>query len=507
MNSSNMSISNMPTFGMISRKPIPKMTAFSTPLTLHRPSGLRPRLCLAARPPNFAARRRTARMLLADVGDKSLRVLVVGGGGREHALSVTLARSRYVREVLVAPGNAGTIGESIRRLPDIDAEDVNAVVAAAISSKADLVVVGPEVALVAGVIDELRAAGVRAFGPGRAGAALEGSKGYAKSFMARHEIPSARYERFENVGEACAYVKGEGVPIVVKADGLAAGKGVVVAMEEEEAIRAVDEMITGGRFGDAGKAIVIEEYLTGEEVSFFAVCDGERAVALASAQDHKKAFDGDEGPNTGGMGAYSPAPVCGKEMIEGVMRDVVEKTVMGMRKDGVEFRGVLFVGLMIDEEGKYRVLEYNVRFGDPECQVLCARMKSDLCELLYRAAEGDLEGFEVEWSEQKAVVVVMASEGYPGSYGTGSKIGGIERAEEVESVKVYHAGTKEKDGMLVSDGGRVLGVTAMGDSIVEARERAYEGVRRIEWEDAMWRSDIGWRAVEREGASMQMKAA
>eukprot|EP00171_Calliarthron_tuberculosum_P011065 IDg11065t1 len=316
--------------------------------------------------------------------------------------------------------------------------------------------------------------------------------------MARHGVPTAGYARFEDAADARAYIRERGAPVVVKADGLAAGKGVVVAHEVDDALRAVDDMLEGGRFGEAGRAVVVEEFLQGEEVSFFAVCDGTNAVALASAQDHKAAYDGDEGPNTGGMGAYSPAPVCGEALHDSVMRDVVQRTVDGMRMEGVEFRGVLFIGLMVDPSGGYQVLEYNVRFGDPECQVLCARVQSDMCELLYRAADGALGSFEVVWSEQKAVVVVMASEGYPGGYENGLRIGGIENAEMVNGVRVFHAGTAVRDGHVVSDGGRVLGVTAMGDSIVQARERAYEGVKRIEWEKAMWRTDIGWRAVKRE---------
>lgn len=487
------------------------MHCFATPLYV-RPSGVRfTRVCASpvtvGRGRYAAAIRQPMLMRFERVTERSLRVLVVGGGGREHALSDALAQSAYVDSVLVAPGNGGTNGERVRRLVNVDAEDVDGIVEVAKENAVDLVVVGPEVALVLGVVDRLREAGIRVFGPSGEAAALEGSKTFAKEFMERHGIRSATYRRFETdeVEEARKYVREHAMPVVVKADGLAAGKGVVVAWNVKEGLNAVDGALVHGKFGDAGACVVVEEFLRGEELSFFAVCDGENAVALASAQDHKAVGEGDTGPNTGGMGAYSPAPVCDSVLHETIMRDVVLRTVDGMRKEGRKFCGVLFVGLMVEPDGSYNVLEYNVRFGDPECQVLCARMQSDLCEMLYRAADGTLDGYDARWSKESAVVVVMASQGYPGAYKRGGVISGFEDAETVDSVRVYHAGTTTRDGQIVADSGRVLGVTAMGADIVQARERAYEGVRRIEWKDAMYRRDIGWRAVRRLEAETQQQ--
>lgn len=451
-------------------------------------------------------RRRAARILrmeLPGVSERSLKVLVVGSGGREHALAWSLEDSEYVSEVFVAPGNAGTVGARITRLPDVNPENVDSVVEVAIENQIDLVVIGPEVILVAGIVDALKKVGIRTFGPCAVAAQLEGSKKYSKEFMAKYEIPTAKYESFTDAEAARVYLREQGVPIVIKADGLAAGKGVVVAQTMEEALEAVDESLEKGKFGAAGNTIVIEEFLQGEEVSFFAVCDGTHAIAMASAQDHKAAYDGDVGPNTGGMGAYSPAPICDSALTRRIMSEIVGPTVLGMQEEGAEYRGVLFLGLMVDSAGDFKLLEYNVRFGDPECQVLCTRMQSDICELLYRAADGGLSappgGFKVHWSDQKAVVVVMASDGYPGSYEKGQSIAGFQHAEELQGLKVFHAGTKStSEGGVVSDGGRVLGVTAIGDSIVEARKVAYEGVRRIQWKNPMYRKDIGWRAVKRE---------
>lgn len=437
-------------------------------------------------------------MALPGVAPDSLKVLVVGGGGREHALTSALERSPYLKEIVALPGNVG-MGAHVRRLSHLSAEDVPAIVDAAIAERPDLVVVGPEVCLVDGVVDSLRDSGIRAFGPTAAAAALEGSKAFSKRFMERHGIPTAAFARFTDAEAAKKYVRERGAPVVVKADGLAAGKGVVIAHDVDEACDALDGMLIGGRFGDAGSSVVVEEFLEGEELSFFAVCDGKGALPLASAQDHKAVGDGDTGPNTGGMGAYSPAPVCDAAMARRVMEEVVRPTVEGMRSEGAEFRGVLFVGLMVDAAGSFKVLEFNVRFGDPECQVLCTRMKSDLLELLYRAADGDIGDFDFAWEEFKALVVVLASEGYPGAYKKGGRISGIDRAEKMNGVKVFHAGTADSaDGELVSDGGRVLGVTATGDTIAAAQKKAYEAVSRIEWKDGFCRSDIGWRAVKRE---------
>ncbi len=441
-------------------------------------------------------------MALPGVAPNSLKVMVVGSGGREHALACSIQTSTYVSEVLIAPGNAGTVGPGLRRLTSVDAESVDSIVSAAKLHDIDLAVIGPEVPLVKGVVDALRAEGVRAFGPTSAAAALEGSKSFSKDFMLRHGIPTAKYQRFTDIAAARAYVVECGAPIVVKADGLAAGKGVVVAQTVDEAFAALDAVLGEKKFGDAGSAAVVEEFLEGEELSFFAVCDGKYAVPLASAQDHKAAYDGDMGPNTGGMGAYSPAPVCSSKLAEQVMQKVVRPTVNGMAAEGAAFAGVLFIGLMVDEKGDFKVLEYNVRFGDPECQVLCARLRSDMCELLWRATEGSLVDYQADWSDEKAIVVVMASKGYPGSYKKGQSIGDIAKAEEIAGVRVYHAGTKEVDGNIVNDGGRVLGLTAVGPSITEAQKTAYEGVGRIEWEGGMFRKDIGWRAIKREEESL-----
>lgn len=452
------------------------------------------------------------RMELPGIAKRSLKVLVVGSGGREHALAWSLEASKYVSEVFVAPGNAGTVGGRLTRLPQVDPESVDSVLQVAIENSIDLAVIGPEVILVAGIVDALKKKGIRTFGPCAVAAQLEGSKKFSKEFMAKYGIPTAKYESFTDAEAARSYLRKQGVPIVIKADGLAAGKGVVVAQTMEEALQAVEESLENGKFGEAGNTIVIEEFLSGEEVSFFAVCDGSNSIALASAQDHKAAYDGDLGPNTGGMGAYSPAPICDSVLSSRIMKDIVQPTVQGMREEGAEYRGVLFLGLMVDASGDFKLLEYNVRFGDPECQVLCTRLQSDICELLYRAADGGLgeksQSFQVEWSDKKAVVVVMASEGYPGSYEKGNPIGGFQHAEELEGLKVFHAGTRTtSEGGVVSDGGRVLGVTAVGDSIVEARRVAYEGVGRIEWDNSMYRTDIGWRAVEREVSKIDVQAS
>lgn len=408
--------------------------------------------------------------------------------------------------MLVAPGNAGTQGVGLRRLPSVDSDDATSIVTAATTHKVDLVVVGPEVPLVDGVVDALHAAGVRAFGPTRAAAALEGSKSFSKEFMLRHGIPTAKYERFTDIPAARAYIVRCGTPIVVKADGLAAGKGVVVARTIDQAFDAVDAILKHKKFGTAGNSVVIEEFLEGEELSFFAVCDGVNALPLASAQDHKPAYNGDLGPNTGGMGAYSPAPVCSRELAERIMDEVVRPTVSGMASERRQFVGVLFVGLMVNENsgggGDFKVLEYNVRFGDPECQVLCARLRSDMCELLWRATNGTVKEYEINWSDEKAVVVVMASKGYPESYTKGQVIRDIDKAEQIQGVKVYHAGTKDVDGKIENNGGRVLGVTALGRSITEAQNLAYKGIHQIHWEDAMYRTDIGWRAINRELESL-----
>ncbi len=430
----------------------------------------------------------------------SLRVLVVGGGAREHALVSAVAKSPRVSEVLALPGNAG-IAALARCLPG-KADDVSAIVEAAKRERIDLVVVGPEAPLVAGVVDALAAEGVAAFGPSRAAAELEGSKAFSKHFMKRHGIPTAAFEVFDDADAAERHVRAAGRPLVVKADGLAAGKGVVVAADEGEACEAIDAMMRRRVFGDAGARLVIEEIVTGQEVSFHAICDGTRFVALAAAQDHKRIFDGDRGPNTGGMGAYSPPPVVTPELHARIVAEVIERAVAGLAADGRPFRGALFAGLMIDEPGPdgvapLNVLEFNVRFGDPETAVLLARLDVDVVPYLEGAARGDLGALTEAPPpvvEDPALAVVVAAAGYPGSPRTGDPIGGLEEAAAVPGVSVLHAGTATKDGTLVSSGGRVLCVTARGRDIDDAADRAYRAVAAIRLDGAQVRRDIASRA-------------
>lgn len=424
-----------------------------------------------------------------------MRILVVGSGGREHALCWAIAGSPLCEKLWCAPGNAG-IAEDAECL-DIGAEDVDALVAFAREQRPDLVVVGPEGPLVLGLVDRLESEGIRAFGPSAAAARLEGSKGFMKDLCARHGIPTARYGRFTDPQAAKAFARELGAPLVVKADGLAAGKGVTVAESLEQAGRAIEEALVGGRFGAAGEEVVVEEFLTGEEISFFALCDGERALPLASAQDHKRAFDGDRGPNTGGMGAYSPAPAMTPALQARVMAEIVEPTVAAMKAEGAPFKGVLFAGLMISPEGEPRLLEHNVRFGDPECQALMLRLKSDLLPALVAAAEGQLGAFDLRWYDAAALVVVLAARGYPGVYEKDTEIRGLEQAAQVEEVTVFHAGTAwSESGALTATGGRVLGVAALGETLKEAQARAYRAVDRIDWAEGFCRRDIGWRALE-----------
>ena len=424
-----------------------------------------------------------------------MRVMVVGSGGREHALCKAIADSPQCEALYCAPGNAG-----IARIADcipISAEDIDAIAAAAANRRIDFVVVGPEAPLVAGLVDRLEEDGIAAFGPSAQAAMLEGSKGFMKEFCARHNIPTAAFGRFADADAAKAFVAERGAPIVVKADGLAAGKGVILAQTVAEAEDAIDAIMSDRKFGDAGNEVVVEEFLTGEELSFFALVDGETALPLASAQDHKAVGDGDTGPNTGGMGAYSPAPVMTDALAEEVMARIVRPTVAGMAAEGCPYKGVLFAGLMIDAAGP-RLLEFNVRFGDPECQVLTARLKSDLLDALVAAREGTLDRTALVWQDDAALCVVMATRGYPGAYPKGSEIRGLERAEAMAGVTVYHAGTRAEDGRVLADGGRVLGVTALGPSVGEAKRRAYAAVDAIDWPEGFCRRDIGWRAVERE---------
>ncbi|MBX3271248.1 MAG: phosphoribosylamine--glycine ligase [Sandaracinaceae bacterium] len=420
-----------------------------------------------------------------------MKVLVVGGGAREHALAGKLARSPRVTEVLVAPGNAGT-AEVATNLP-IAAGDLDALVRAAREHAVGLVVVGPEAPLVAGLVDALEAAGVPTFGPSASAARLEGSKGFAKDFMARHGIPTAAYRVFDDAAQAAAWVRELDRPMVVKADGLAAGKGVVVAATVDETLAALDSILLAREHGDAGARVVVEERLEGPEISFHVVCDGVRTVPLAAAQDHKRLRDGDRGPNTGGMGAYSPPPMVDAALERAILERVVEPTLRGMAAEGAPFRGVLFVGLML-VGGEPRVLEYNVRFGDPETSVLMARLDGDILPLLLGAARGDLGGVEVRWGAPAALSVVVASEGYPGACPEGRAIEGLARAAALDGVTVYHAGTRREGERVIASGGRVLCVTARGESVPDAAARAYAAVDAITLEGAQHRRDIGWQA-------------
>ncbi len=422
-----------------------------------------------------------------------MEILILGGGGREHALAWAVAKSPLCGRLYAAPGNAGIAG--LAECVALDPEDGAAVAEWCGSHGIDFVIVGPEAPLAAGVVDALAAAGIPAFGPSREAARLEASKGFTKEICDACGAPTAAWARFTDAAAARAYLREQGAPIVVKADGLAAGKGVVVAMTLAEAEAAIDEMF-GGAFGAAGAEVVIEEFMEGEEASFFVLTDGETVLPLATAQDHKRAHDGDEGPNTGGMGAYSPAPVMTPEMERRALDEIVRPTIAEMARRGTPYRGVLYAGLMIGAGGP-RLVEYNVRFGDPECQVLAMRLASDLLPALLACAKGGLGEVALEWRPEPALTVVMATKGYPGSYGKGSEIRGLGRAGEVPGVTVFHAGTKASDGRVLASGGRVLNVTASGRDIAEARERAYEAVDRIDWPEGFCRRDIAWRALGR----------
>jgi phosphoribosylamine--glycine ligase len=421
-----------------------------------------------------------------------MRVLVVGSGGREHALCWAIAASPLVDALYCAPGNAG-IADDAECVP-IAADDVDGLVRFATEQAIDFVVVGPEAPLVAGLVDRLEADGIKAFGPSAQAAVLEGSKGFMKDLCAKYGIPTAAYGRFDAASAAKDFIRAHGAPIVVKADGLAAGKGVIIAETTAEAEAAVDDMLSGGRFGDAGAEVVVEAFLAGEEASFFALVDGTHALPLASAQDHKRVGDGDTGPNTGGMGAYSPAPIVTQAMAETIMDRIVMPTVQAMQEEGRPYKGVLYAGLMI-EDGEPSLLEYNVRFGDPECQVLMARLKSDILPALIAARDGVLDNFDLRWHDEAALCVVMAAKGYPGEYAKGSEIRGLDAAAGVPDVTVFHAGTAPDDGRVLATGGRVLGVTALGAGVAEAQRRAYRAVDAIDWPEGFCRRDIGWRAV------------
>jgi phosphoribosylamine--glycine ligase len=428
-----------------------------------------------------------------------MNIFLLGSGGREHALAWKMAASSLTDRLYCAPGNAGIAQEA--ECVAIDVADHAAVIAFCRKSKIELVVVGPEAPLCAGIVDDLKAAGIKAFGPSKSAARLEGSKGFTKDLCRANNIPTAAYERFRDAAAAKNYVRAQGAPIVVKADGLAAGKGVVVAQSVAEAEAAIDMMFGGGisisNMGEAGGEVVIEEFLDGEEASFFALCDGDTAIPLTTAQDHKRAFDGDKGPNTGGMGAYSPAPNIDDAMSMRVMDEIIEPTLRAMKAIGAPYKGVLYAGLMVTRDGP-KLIEYNARFGDPETQVLMLRLMSDLVPALLASVDGQLKSFDLRWYTDPALTVVMAAKGYPGDYKRGSVIEGLDEAAKVEGVHIFHAGTKAEGGKILANGGRVLNVSAIGKTVKEARARAYEAISRIHWPEGFCRSDIGWRAIERE---------
>ncbi len=425
-----------------------------------------------------------------------MNVLIVGGGGREHALAWKIAQSPLVHKVFVAPGNAGTALEpGVENIP-IEADDLIALRYFALEHGVTLTIVGPEAPLVEGIVNNFQAVGLKCFGPSQAAAQLEGSKAFCKDFLTRHGIPTAAYASFTDVADASAYISTMTAPIVVKADGLAAGKGVVIAQTQAEALTAVKDMLTGNAFGEAGNRVVIEEFLVGEEASFIVMADGTHALALATSQDHKARDDGDKGPNTGGMGAYSPAPVVTADIHDRVMRDVIEPTLAGMSKDGMPYTGFLYAGLMIAKDGTPKVLEFNCRFGDPETQPILMRLQSDLVQLCLAAVDGKLDQVSAEWDPRPALGVVMAAGGYPGDYRKGDPIGGLPELHSEDS-KVFHAGTRHHDFHIVTSGGRVLCVCALGDTVADAQRKAYEVAKNIRWKGAFYRKDIGHKAIER----------
>ncbi|MGJ3350575.1 phosphoribosylamine--glycine ligase [Morganella morganii] len=424
-----------------------------------------------------------------------MNILIIGNGGREHALAWKAAQSPLAKNVYVAPGNAGTAQEPNLTNVDISATDIDGLVAFARANNIGLTIVGPEAPLVLGVVDAFKAAGLTIFGPSKGAAQLEGSKAFTKDFLARHHIPTADYQNFTEIEPALAYLDKTGAPVVIKADGLAAGKGVIVAMTLKEAQDAVHDMLAGNAFGDAGHRIVIEEFLTGEEASFIVMVDGKNVVPMATSQDHKRVGDNDTGPNTGGMGAYSPAPVVTDAVHQRVMEKVIYPTVEGMAAEGHTYQGFLYAGLMIDEQGEPKVIEFNCRFGDPETQPIMMRLQSDLVELCLAGAQGKLAGKTSQWDPRPALGVVMAAGGYPGDYRKGDVIEGLDIQEA--NCKVFQAGTALKNGAVVTDGGRVLCVTALGEDIAQAQKQAYAALQHIHWNDAFCRSDIGYRAIAR----------
>ncbi|MGJ3257813.1 MAG: phosphoribosylamine--glycine ligase [Alcanivorax sp.] len=426
-----------------------------------------------------------------------MKVLIIGGGGREHALAWKVAQAAQVEKVFVAPGNAGTAREAKLENVAIDVLDQSALLAFAQDNNIDLTIVGPEAPLVEGLVDNFQANGLKCFGPSKAAAQLEGSKAFTKDFLARQNIPTGAYGNFTDMDEALAYVREQGAPIVIKADGLAAGKGVIVAMTLQEAEDAVRDMLDGNKFGDAGHRVVVEEFLEGEEASFIVMVDGKNVLPMATSQDHKRVGDGDTGPNTGGMGAYSPAPVVTDAVYQRIMDEVITPTVEGMAAEGMPYTGFLYAGLMINPDGAPKVIEYNCRFGDPETQPIMMRLQSDLAALCLAALDGKLDQTEIQWDPRPTLGVVIAAGGYPDSYDKGDVIDGLDQADS-DTVKVFHAGTAEKDGQVVTSGGRVLCVTGVGDTVSEAQANAYLGVKQITWRNAYHRTDIGYRAVARE---------
>jgi len=426
-----------------------------------------------------------------------MKVLIIGSGGREHALAWKAAQSPLVNQVIVAPGNAGTALEKNIDNIDINGEDIPALLAYAKSESIDLTIVGPEAALVEGIVDVFTREGLKIFGPTKGAAQLEGSKAFTKDFLERHKIPTAFYGNFTEIEPAVAYIEEKGAPIVIKADGLAAGKGVILAQTNEEAITAVKDMLAGNKFGDAGARVVIEEFLYGEEASFICMVDGKNVLPMVSSQDHKARDNGDTGPNTGGMGAYSPAPVVTAEMHDRIMQMVIEPTVKGMSDEGNSFTGFLYAGVMINDEGIPKVLEYNVRFGDPETQPIMMRLKSDLVQHCLDAIDGNLDKAEATWDERTSLGVVLAAGGYPESYDKGDVISGLDNTE-TDSTKVFHAGTANNDSDIVTNGGRVLCAVALGASVTEAQKLAYQVVDKINWKNVYYRTDIGHRAISRE---------
>ncbi len=426
-----------------------------------------------------------------------MNILVIGSGGREHALAWKAAQSNQVETVYVAPGNAGTALENKVENVAIDSMDFAALTDFAKNNRVGLTIVGPEAPLVAGVVDYFQARGLRCFGPSKGASQLEGSKAFTKDFLARHNIPTAAYRNFTEIEPAIAYIKSQGTPIVIKADGLAAGKGVILAQDEHEAITAVKDMLAGNAFGEAGHRVVIEEFLIGEEASFIVMVDGKNILPLATSQDHKARDNGDLGPNTGGMGAYSPAPVVTPQIHAAAMQKVIQPTVEGMAAEGNDYTGFLYAGLMISADGSIKVLEYNCRFGDPETQPIMLRLKSDLVELCQAAIDGKLDTVDAQYDDRAAVGVVLASGGYPEAYNKGDIISGLPN-QEAEGEKVFHAGTARKDGHVVTSGGRVLCVTALGSTVSKAQERAYNLAKKITWDNVYYRTDIGYRAIARE---------